>query len=72
MLPEIEERVLSMKRGEKEIIKASFPASHPVPFLRGRKRLIEISLFDCKANSHPPVVEDDLNILPKSGRYVAA
>ena len=71
MLPEVEEVVRGLQRGEKQIAKVNFPISSPVGFLRGRQRLIEISLLDVKPMCYPPVVEQDLVVLPKSERYVA-
>lgn len=71
LLPQIEEAVYELKRGEKKIVKVSFPISSPVGFLRGRQRLIEVSLLDVKPFGYPPVVEDDLLVGPNSGAYVA-
>ncbi len=71
MLPEIEEAIYGLTRGEKRIVKTTFPIHSPVGFLRGRQRLIEVSLLDCKPFGYPPVVSEDLIVLPKSERYVA-
>jgi hypothetical protein len=71
MLPHIEEAVYNLKRGEKTIVKCPFPISSSVPFLRGRNRLIEVTLLDCKPPCYPPVAEDDIGVLPSSGRHVA-
>lgn len=71
LLPQIEEAVYELKRSEKKIVKVSFPISSPVGFLRGRQRLIEVSLLDVKPFGYSPVVEDDLLVGPKSGAYVA-
>lgn len=72
MLPELEEAIHNLKRGEKTIAKTNFPISSPVGYLRGRQRLIEVTLLDCKPHGYPPVVEDDLNVGKNSGAYVAA
>lgn len=72
MLPQLEEAVYNLKRGERTIVKAIFPQSSAVGYLRGRQRLIEVTLLDVKPFCYPPVVEDDLAVGPKSGAYVAA
>jgi hypothetical protein len=71
VLPDIEEALHDLKRGEKRIVKTRFPIHSEVGFLRGRQRLIQVELIDCKPFGYPPVVEEDLNVLPKSERYVA-
>lgn len=71
LLPQIEEAVYELKRFERKIVKVQFPISSPVGYLRGRQRLIEVSLLDCKPFGYPPVVEEDLNALPLSRRFVA-
>lgn len=72
MLAQIEEAVHGLKRGEKAIVKTTFPISSPVGYLRGRQRLIEVALLDCKPFGYPPVVEEDLLVGERSGKYVAA
>jgi hypothetical protein len=57
-----------MDRGTKQIVRCHFPISHPLAPLRGRTRLIEISLIDAKPFSVSPVLEDDLLVGTKSKR----
>jgi hypothetical protein len=68
LAPEIEEAIYTMDRGSKQIVRCHFPISHPLPPLRGRTRLIEVSLIDCKKFGLPPVLEDDLLVGTKSKR----
>lgn len=70
LLPEIEEAIYGLTRGSKTVVRAHFPLNFPMPYLRGRTRLIEVSLLDCKANGYPPVVENDLRVGANSGRWV--
>lgn len=69
LLPEVEEAVYGLERGQRCIVRAHFPPHHPVPQLRGRIRLIEVTLVDCKSFSLPPVVEDDMLVGVKSKTY---
>lgn len=65
--PELREAVLTMTRGESRIVKVHFPSHHPHPFLRGRIRLIDVLLVDCKPNVPPPVLDEELYRGVKSG-----
>jgi hypothetical protein len=65
--PEIEEALYTLKRGDKQIIRCHFPITHPLPYLRNRVRLIELSLIDCKSYSQPPILEEELYVGPRSG-----
>lgn len=67
LLPEIEECVANLTRGGKQIVRVHFPIHYPAPMLRGRTRLIEVTLLDCKPNGASPVIEDDLHMKPASG-----
>jgi hypothetical protein len=70
MAPEIEEAVYELTRGERKVVRIHAPIHHPAPFLRGRTRLIEVTLLDCKPFSFPPVVEDELFVGPHSGAWI--
>ncbi len=70
LMPELEEAVHSMTRGETKIVPVHFPTSHPLAYFRGRRRLIRLSLVDCKPLSWPPILENELYLGPKSGRWV--
>lgn len=61
LLPELEEAILGLTRGQETIVPIHFPIHYPMPYLRGRRRLIRVQLVDCKPNSAPPVLEDDLH-----------
>lgn len=67
LLPQIEDAVLGMERGQTCSVRVQFPTHYPVPFLRGRARLIEITLIDCKGHHAPPVVDEELHHLPNGG-----
>lgn len=69
LLPEIEEAVYGLTRGQRCTVRAHFPIDYPLPFLRGRARLIEVTLLDCKPFGFPPNVEDDLYVGPNSGAW---
>lgn len=69
LIPEIEEAVYTLERGKKTILRAHFPIHYPLPLLRGRTRLIEVTLLDVKRFGFPPVVEDDLHVGPNSGAW---
>jgi hypothetical protein len=70
MLPELEEAVANMKRGDTQIVPVHFPISHQIPYFRGRRRLIRATLVDCKPFGAPPILEDELRILLASQRIV--
>ena len=70
VLPEIEEAIAGQEVGAMAIVRVHFPIHYPLPVLRGRSRLIEVSVLDAKPNGHPPVIEDDLYVGPLSGAYV--
>ena len=69
VLPEIEEAIYGLTRGQTATVSVHFPVHYPVPQLRGRTRLIEVFLVDCKPFGHPPVVEEELFVGPKSGAW---
>jgi FKBP-type peptidyl-prolyl cis-trans isomerase (trigger factor) len=70
MLPEVEEAVYGMDRGTKRIVRATFPLHHPMGQMRGRQRLIEVELVDCKPMCYPPVVDEDVLVGTKSKRIM--
>ena len=69
VLPEIEEAIYGLTRGQTATVSVHFPVHYPIPQLRGRTRLIEVFLVDCKPFGHPPVVEEELFVGPKSGAW---
>lgn len=70
MVPELEEAIYSLTRGQTTIVQATFPMHHPIAYFRGRKRLIELTLVDVKRFGFAPVIDEELKVGPKSGRWV--
>lgn len=64
LMPELEDALLGMTRGQDIIVPVHCPAHHPLPYFRGRRRLIRVHLVDCKPNQSSPVLEDDLHMRP--------
>jgi hypothetical protein len=56
--PEIERAVESLKRGGQKVVKVKFPLHHGLPQLRGRSRLIEVTVIDVKPAGPHPSLED--------------
>ena len=68
LMPELEEAIYGLHRGEKAVVRIHCPIHHPMPYLRGRSRLIEVTLIDCKPFQASPVIERELYISPQSKR----
>ena len=68
MMPELEEAVYSLSRGETRVVPVHMPIHHPLPYFRGRRRLIRLTLVDTKPFGFPPVLDAELFVGPKSGR----
>jgi len=69
LMAELEEAVYSLSRGETKIVPVHFPIHHPLAYFRGRRRLIRLTLVDCKSLSWPPVLDAELFVGPHSGRF---
>lgn len=69
LMPELEEAVYSLTRGETRIVPVHFPVHHALGYFRGRRRLIRLSLIDVKPLSWPPVLDAELFVGPNSGRW---
>jgi hypothetical protein len=70
LLPEIEQHVQAMQRGEDKLVRVHFPATtkqFPGMDLRGQTRLIRIELIDCKPYALPPVLEDEYYVVAGIG-----
>ena len=67
MLPELEERLGSMARGSTAVFGVHFPIHHPVTWLRGQRRLLRVTLLDCKPYGFPPVVDRELLVGTATG-----
>lgn len=60
LAPELEEAVYELKRGESKIVPVHFPAHYEVPFYRGKRRLIRVTLNDAKPLCWSPNLEDEV------------
>ena len=69
MLPELEEAVATMLRGYSAVIPCHFPVSYPLPYFRGRKRLIRVTLVDCKPFGFAPLLEQEMYVGNHSGAW---
>jgi len=70
LMPELEEAVYGLSRNETRIVPVHFPAHHALPYFRGRRRLIRLTLVDTKKLCFPPILENELYLGPNSGRWV--
>jgi hypothetical protein len=70
LVPELEEAVFGLKRGEEVVVPVHFDIGYSIPYYRGRRRLIRAALLDCKSLQYPPIVEDELFVGPRSGRAI--
>lgn len=70
LMPELEEAVYSLERGQSRIVPVHFPVHHPQAYFRGRRRLIRLTLVDCKPLQWPPVLDAELFVGPKSGKWI--
>ena len=61
--PELEQAILDMDRGTERIVPVHCPLHYPLGYMRGKRRLIRVTLIDCKKFSYAPVIEDEL--IPK-------
>lgn len=68
LMAELEEATYNLSRGETQIVPVHFPIHHPIQYFRGRRRLIRLTLVDCKPLCWPPVLDAELFVGPKSGR----
>jgi hypothetical protein len=62
LLPDLEQALYGMKRGEVRIVKAKIPLHWEIPQVRGQERLFRLTLIDHKPFMYPPVLEDDLRV----------
>ena len=60
LLPEVEEALLTVPRGATTIVPVHFPSHYPGPLFRGTRRLVRLTLVDCKPWSMAPVLEEEL------------
>ena len=69
LVPEIEEAIYGLTRGADVTVPVHFPAHYPIPYYRGKRRLIRVRLLDCKPYGYAPVVEAELFVGPRSGKW---
>jgi hypothetical protein len=60
LVPELEDAVLSMERGEVRVVPVHFPLSYPFAPYRGQRRIIRLTLHDHKPHGFAPVIETEL------------
>lgn len=60
LAPELEEAVYGLSRGESRIVPVHFPVHYEIPFYRGKRRLIRVTLNDTKPFGFAPTLEDDV------------
>jgi hypothetical protein len=70
IMPEIEEALYELKRGEDQVVPVHFPAHYPLPYFRGKRRLIRVSLVDVKPYCFAPVIDAELFVGERSGAAV--
>src|SRR3989441_4483591 len=68
LLPELEEVLYTLERGQERIVPVHVPLDYPVPYMRGKRRLLKVKLVDVKPYGFPPVVEDELFLGAHSGK----
>lgn len=59
LLPDLERQVLDHLDGQPFIAEVLYPLHYAIPFLRGQKRLMEVTVVDWKVNAGMPVLEED-------------
>jgi hypothetical protein len=72
LVPELEEAVQEIGRGESKIVPVHFPVHYPLPQFRGLRRLIRVTVVDVKPWGYPPIVEEELYFNPRSSGYLDA
>ena len=60
LLPELEEAIYETPRGQATIVPVHVPIHHPIPQLRGTKRLIRLTVIDVKPYVFAPTIETEL------------
>jgi hypothetical protein len=67
LVPEIEEALYALRRGEFRDIAVHFPVHYPVPAYAGRRRLFRVTLHDVKMHGWAPVLEEEILMGAASG-----
>lgn len=68
LLPELEEAATETDRGTSRIVSVNFPSDFPDAFLRGRRRLIRLTVIDAKPMGFAPVIDREL-LVGVTGAY---
>src|SRR3989454_201305 len=69
LLPELEEALYTLERGQERIVPVHVPLDYPVPYMRGKRRLLKVKLVDVKPYGFPPVISDELFVGAYSGKW---
>ena len=72
LMPELEEAVYELRVGESRIIPVHFPVHYEVAPYRGQRRLIRVTLNDCKQNGWAPVLEQEILKGARGGAAIRA
>jgi hypothetical protein len=70
LMPELEEAVYDMRRGQARLVEVHFPSHYPFLPYRNTRRLVRVTLVDRKPYQFPPILEEDLWVGPHSGSVV--
>ena len=70
VLPELEEAIYGLARGQVTVVRAHIPISHPIAAFRARARLFRVTLIDTKPNGFAPILEDELFVGARSGKWL--
>lgn len=67
LVPELEEALYACERGQHLDVPVHFPAHYEVPYYQGKRRLMRVTLHDCKPFGFAPVLENEMFVGPRSG-----
>lgn len=71
MLPDLERQILDHLDGQPFIADVHYPSTYPIDWLRGTRRLMEVTVVDSKDSDHPPVLHNDMAGPIDLSRYTA-
>lgn len=69
VLPQIEEAVAGLARGESAIVRVAYPAHYALDWLRSQTRLFRVTLLDCKVARFAPTIQREL-FAGTTGRFL--
>jgi hypothetical protein len=70
LLPELEESLGALRRGDSTIVRVHYPAHYEMPILRGATRLFKVTLLDVKAFRFAPTIDAELFMAGASRRFI--